>query len=779
MPSTRHPSTPQIIGFGLLATVLITCAIYAGANSSLSYLYLIPIVLVTWRLGWPTGVMLSLICTGAGLASDLLIGVPRASLLAPYASAALRFAQFLLATFVLAKLKSSLEREKGLARTDDLTGLANSRMFVELARSEINRARRYKRPMSVAYLDLDNFKAVNDNFGHQTGDSVLRAVADGIRSHIRTVDSSARLGGDEFAILLPETGVDAAAFVLAKLRGELLRLMAQRSWQITFSIGLMTFISPPESVNEMVRLADALMYEVKKSGKNSIRQNQWPGVGIPATLPIGAELPFADLDLAMLARTDRPAANPSHRLFPWRATISATCRQFTLPYVFLSLGTVAALLVLVAGAHTISESLPGSSLYPLKRGGEALQLELASDPAVKARIHIALADQRLMETAALLRQGRSDLASQTAEEYDNEVEAVLEIFQTEPREVSLQLLQQIVERLADQQDALRQLERELPVANQAMVQRNLVRNRSALSQIESVAAAVVLLRVTPTIVSPSSIAGTATKAPAATSVALGVVTATGTPGAGTSALPVFVTSTPATADSAPTDATTATATSTPNGIPTDTPTAAGTTMPTQETALPTAQASAIPTAEPLPTATDTPTATQVPAPTGTATLPATPSATPAGVPSTAPTRDATATDAPSPTVMPPPTATPISTPNPVPASTRTPIPTSTTLPHATPTTTATPSPTRTSTLWVTASRTMTPTAASTKVATPVRTATPTRTLSPTGTPTRTPVPPTPTRTPHWKTHATKTPAPKHTPRFTATPHWEDTLGISY
>ncbi|MBI5879868.1 MAG: diguanylate cyclase [Chloroflexi bacterium] len=771
MPSTRHPSTPQIIGFGLLATVLITCASYAGANTSLSYLYLIPIVLVTWRLGWPTGVVLSLICTGAGLASDLLIGVPRASLLAPYASAALRFAQFLLATFVLARLKSSLEREKGLARTDDLTGLANSRMFVELARSEINRARRYKRPMSVAYIDLDNFKAVNDNFGHQTGDLVLRAVADGIRSHIRTVDSSARLGGDEFAILLPETGVDAAAFVLAKLRGELLRLMEQRSWQITFSIGLMTFISPPESVNEMVRLADALMYEVKKSGKNSIRQSQSPGVGIPATLPIGAELPFADLDLAMLARTDRPAANPSHRLFPWRATISATCRQFTLPYALLSLGTAAALLVIVASAHTISESLPGSSFYALKRGGEALQLELASDPAVKARIHIALADQRLMETGALLRQGRSDLASQTAEEYDNEVDAVLEVFRTEPREVSLQLLQQIVERLADQQDALRQLERELPVADQAMVQRNLVRNRSALGQIESVAAAVVLLRVTPTIIPPSNFAGTPTKAPAATSVALGVATATGTPGAGTSALPAFVTSTATTPDSAPTDATTATATSTPNGIPTDTP--------TQETALPTAQASAIPTAEPLPTATDTPTATQAPAPTGTATLPATPSATPAGVPSTAPTREATATDTPSPTVMPPPTATPISTPNPVPASTRTPIPTSTLPRLATPTTTATPSPTRTSTLWVTASRTMTPTATSTKAATPVRTATPTRTLSPTGTPTRTPAPPTPTRTPHWKTHATKTPAPTRTPRFIATAHWADTLGISY
>jgi len=123
----------------------------------------------------------------------------------PYWNMSVRLGTFLIITFLLSTLKSALEHEKELARTDSLTGIANRRYFIELANMEINRACRYKHPFTIVHIDLDNLKAVNDRFGHSTGDTVLRLVVNTIQNNIRATDIVARLGGDEFVILLPET----------------------------------------------------------------------------------------------------------------------------------------------------------------------------------------------------------------------------------------------------------------------------------------------------------------------------------------------------------------------------------------------------------------------------------------------------------------------------------------------------------------------------------------------------------------------------------------------
>lgn len=120
------------------------------------------------------------------------------------------------------QLEAALIKEQELARIDPLTHVSNRRAFYELAEIEIVRARRNGCPLSVAYMDVDNFKFVNDDLGHATGDLVLVTIASTLRSELRASDIVARLGGDEFAILLPETDAESAQAVLDKLRARLL-----------------------------------------------------------------------------------------------------------------------------------------------------------------------------------------------------------------------------------------------------------------------------------------------------------------------------------------------------------------------------------------------------------------------------------------------------------------------------------------------------------------------------------------------------------------------------
>jgi diguanylate cyclase (GGDEF)-like protein len=174
-------------------------------------------------------------------------------------------------------LKNTLELKEQLAKTDFLTGVTNARSFFELADLEINRAKRYQHPFTLAYIDLDNFKTVNDTYGHLIGDSLLRLVADTIRNNIRVTDVYARLGGDEFAVLLPETNPEQSEIAINKVQTQLLDEMKKNNWPVTFSIGAVTFLTPPESVDEMIKKADNLMYSAKKNGKNTKKREVWSG----------------------------------------------------------------------------------------------------------------------------------------------------------------------------------------------------------------------------------------------------------------------------------------------------------------------------------------------------------------------------------------------------------------------------------------------------------------------------------------------------------------------
>ena len=167
------------------------------------------------------------------------------------------------------RLALALDNEKSLSRSDHLTHLANRRAFEESLDMECKRSRRYNRPITLVYMDLDDFKQVNDGRGHQTGDQVLAAVAEALRSSLRATDTVARLGGDEFAILLPETDAQVAPVIMKKLNAVLQGLVQRTRWPVGFSFGVISFPAPLDSPEAMLELADKLMYEAKRTGKGA------------------------------------------------------------------------------------------------------------------------------------------------------------------------------------------------------------------------------------------------------------------------------------------------------------------------------------------------------------------------------------------------------------------------------------------------------------------------------------------------------------------------------
>ena len=161
------------------------------------------------------------------------------------------------------------------AITDDLTGLSNKRRFRDIVTKEAERAHRFEHALSLLMLDIDNFKSVNDTYGHPQGDEVLRRVARALESESRWVDEPARYGGEEFAVALPETGPKGALEVAERMRAriaaeEIPRLDGDGSIRVTASIGAATMPGAATDVEALVAAADGALYESKRAGKNRV-----------------------------------------------------------------------------------------------------------------------------------------------------------------------------------------------------------------------------------------------------------------------------------------------------------------------------------------------------------------------------------------------------------------------------------------------------------------------------------------------------------------------------
>lgn len=174
----------------------------------------------------------------------------------------------LIVSILHTRLGTTMDELELAARTDPLTGLANRRHFSEELERELQRTRRHARPLTVIVCDLDDFKGVNDTYGHQAGDAVLRLVGEVFAECSREVDLPARFGGEEFAVVLPDTGLEAGLAVAERLRLAIARRSAAAGPPITISLGVACTAQVGRSSDALYRAADDALYAAKDAGRD-------------------------------------------------------------------------------------------------------------------------------------------------------------------------------------------------------------------------------------------------------------------------------------------------------------------------------------------------------------------------------------------------------------------------------------------------------------------------------------------------------------------------------
>jgi diguanylate cyclase (GGDEF)-like protein len=266
----KQSKTAALLISLLLVVLLAVLDYFTGAEISLSFLYLIPIAFATWYVNDRVGYLITILSVGAFILSDWTAGESYSRVIISYWNGSLRLVIFMLVIWLLQEFKRALTHERMLSQTDHLTGLANQREFYQQVHAELRRAARSKRPISLAYIDLDSFKQVNDSLGHRAGNALLRSAAQAFQSTVRQTDLVARLGGDEFAVLLPNTGQAGAKSIMQRLQAAFLSEVTQSELPVTLSAGVISFAASPASVDEMIHQADRLMYQAKAQGKNDI-----------------------------------------------------------------------------------------------------------------------------------------------------------------------------------------------------------------------------------------------------------------------------------------------------------------------------------------------------------------------------------------------------------------------------------------------------------------------------------------------------------------------------
>lgn len=243
-----------------------------GSLLSIHSIYILPVCLTAWSLGRRAGLMTSLICALAGLAANWDLAAQHTGGLIAGWNAVMGFAAFATVALLLSSVRRTFNRERRNARFDPLTGALNMRALHHAISRAVVQAREANRTLILAYVDLDNFKSINDRFGHDAGDEVLRSFTRSAKALLAPEDAVARLGGDEFVLLTshPEGGdIDAA---VQALHAQLASALAALPYPSSFSMGAV-FAAPAElgPQDSLIQMADRLMYQVKRDGKNALR----------------------------------------------------------------------------------------------------------------------------------------------------------------------------------------------------------------------------------------------------------------------------------------------------------------------------------------------------------------------------------------------------------------------------------------------------------------------------------------------------------------------------
>lgn len=258
--------------------LLIVCGVdyLTGYEVSFSLFYLGPVALAAWYVGGTSGVIMAALSCLSWYLADRASNPFYSHPLIPIWNALVRFGFFLITAFLLGALRTSYRKQQDLARTDALTGLCIRREFEARLKHEIALSQRRKDRLTLAFVDLDNFKGVNATHGHQGGDRALRVLGNVLQASIRETDLASRLGGDEFGLLLPDTDGPGAEKIISRLNANLREDPLLKAWGVTCSVGVATFFAGLQSPEQMIAAADQMMFEVKRNGKGSFAFQSFP-----------------------------------------------------------------------------------------------------------------------------------------------------------------------------------------------------------------------------------------------------------------------------------------------------------------------------------------------------------------------------------------------------------------------------------------------------------------------------------------------------------------------
>jgi diguanylate cyclase (GGDEF)-like protein len=292
-PRVTHDETGSARRLAVLAGLLGAIGVVGwldfttGPRVGLSLLYLAPVAAAAWWLGAASAGVCGAAAGVAWLWADVASREP-VELPVSLWNGFTRLAIYIAIGLLLSRVRSDrrrltdlLEREKSLARTDPITGLMNHRGFVESLMREASRCRRTVSPLCLAFMDLDNFKQVNDRYGHAAGDAFLQRIARAISDTVRAGDIPARLGGDEFVILFWDVDRRAVEGIAQRLIDRVKE--AGREYPEAgpgLSVGIAYFDVPPDSTEEILKRADNAMYEAKTLGKGLMAV--WSSAPTPA-----------------------------------------------------------------------------------------------------------------------------------------------------------------------------------------------------------------------------------------------------------------------------------------------------------------------------------------------------------------------------------------------------------------------------------------------------------------------------------------------------------------
>jgi diguanylate cyclase (GGDEF)-like protein len=259
------------LGWAVLTAAVFVLNARMPPDLRLGILFVIPVVLAAWHDGIGWGIALAL---GTALLR-FSVGIDQMPISTPLQVRILNEVAYLVVVAVaiagMSRVRHSQAQLELLATHDPLTNVLNPRAFTRELSQELSRNRRYGRPLALIYLDLDDFKKVNDAHGHATGDAVLRLVADAMRAAVRAADVVGRLGGDEFGVLMPETDAVVAHAAASRLVAGI-RTVFRGTPSVTASIGVVAVAGTEAGTDELIRKADQAMYEAKRAGKDRVVQ---------------------------------------------------------------------------------------------------------------------------------------------------------------------------------------------------------------------------------------------------------------------------------------------------------------------------------------------------------------------------------------------------------------------------------------------------------------------------------------------------------------------------